>query len=88
MENTSEVEQILLDTVNELKEISENLYKTEGTNSYEKRCNLYDAYMKIYSLTNEYKEEEAAKQRLSDAIAKSREDAFKAKKNQKNQNSI
>ena len=51
-ENNSGVEVCLLNACHEMDEKGEELFRVIGTDSYVDRCNLHDAKLLIYSLTN------------------------------------
>ena len=54
-ENNSGVETVLLNVCNQLDKTANEMYKVSGSDSYEERCHIHDAQMKIYSLTNKCK---------------------------------
>jgi len=54
-ENNSGVEVTLLNLCMQLEKTGNEMYKANGSDSYEERCHLHDAQMKIYSLTNKFR---------------------------------
>ena len=54
-ENNSGTENVLLSVCDKLEKTGSEMFKASGSDSYEERCHIHDAQMKIYSLTNKCK---------------------------------